>query len=51
MNRTDLIGEIAACIAFMALMIGLLIFGTAIIPYQPGMHSEETYAQSNPTRG
>lgn len=46
MSRCNVIGELVACLSWMVFMWILLGFGTAIIPYQPSMESEATFAQA-----
>lgn len=44
LSGRELIGEAAACACMFVFLIVLLVFGSAVIPYQPGMHSEATHA-------
>lgn len=37
-----ILSEIAASAAFLVFLFVLLLAGTAAIPYQPALHSEET---------
>lgn len=37
------IAEVFACASFLVVMFILLVFGSAIIPYQPSMHSESVW--------
>lgn len=46
MSRRETIGEIAACVSFLVLMFILLVFGSAIIPYQPSPDNEEVLAEA-----
>lgn len=45
MKARELIGEISACATFLLLMIGLLVFGTVMMPQQQGINSEATYLE------
>lgn len=40
-----IIGEIAACVSMMVLLFVLMVFGYAMGPYQPSMHSETVYLE------
>lgn len=46
MSRLDYIGEIAAGVSICVVTILALFFGHAVMPYQPSMHSEATYASA-----
>lgn len=46
MNKRQLLGEIAACACMMIMLALLLVFGSAVIPYQPSPHNETTYAEA-----
>lgn len=38
--------EFAACCAFLLFLFGVLIFGTAAIPHQPGRYSERVFVEA-----
>lgn len=46
MTPRQLIGEIAACISLFVFLGLLLIFGSAMIPYQPSMNNEAAYHEA-----
>lgn len=43
MKLTEILGEFLAGLCLFAFLFGLLVFGSAVIPYESGMHSEIAY--------
>lgn len=46
MTHREITSEIAACCGLFVFLFALLVFGNALRPYEPSMHSETTYQES-----